>query len=450
MQRTLDLIGRYYWWPGMQEQVASFIKGCVPCQRSKPPAGATAGKLQPLPVPQRIWEEISMDFIGPLPLTPRGFDMVLVVVDRLSKMAIFIPCKSDITSEQTGRLLMQYVFSKHGIPATVLSDRGTQFTAAWLQSLYRLLGTKQLLTTAYHPQTNGQSERVNRTLTEVLRHLVDKTSYDDWDLQLPLVEFAHNNAKNRSTGASPFMICYGKHPRTPMELPESVQPRDLALAGHSSVLEYLRERERTVASVQEAMHAANQRAIAQEDSGKAPLTFEVGDQVSLKTKHLQLNTLPSKKLFPKWIGPMRVHKVINPSAYMLELPSTWRIHPVFHVSLLKPYFDNGEAVEPVPFTLIGGADNEFQVDGILDFKPKTPKTTRGQVKARKVRELSFYVKWQGLDMGVDAWQPWENLKGTCNDALSTLAKRFGLPEDLFHKGSHLLPLEVSAQPVMPA
>ena len=206
VQRTMDLIGRYYWWPGMQEQVATCIRGCVSCQRSKAPMGASAGRLQPLPVPKGCWEEISMDFIGLLPPTIRQVDMVLVVFDRLSKMTVFIPCRSDATAEQTGGLLMQHVFSKHGFPGTVLSDRGPQFTGAWIQSLYRLIGTKQLLTTAYHPQINGQAERVNRTLTEVLRHLVNKTSYDDRDLQLPLVEFAHNNAKNRSTGVSPSLL----------------------------------------------------------------------------------------------------------------------------------------------------------------------------------------------------------------------------------------------------
>ena len=198
-------------------------------------------------------------------------------------------------------------------------------------------------------------------------------------------------------------------------------PSDLAMTGHTSVLTFLEERQDILAAVRTAIHAANQRAVAQTDSGRPALTLQVGDQVSLKTKHLQLNTLPSKKLFPQWIGPMRVHRVINPSAYMLDLPATWRIHPVFHVSLLKPYIDNGEAVEPVPCTLIGGADNEVQVDDILDFKPKSPKTSKaGKVSLRQVKELSFYVKGQGLDWNADAWQPWQKLKGTCDDALPWL------------------------------
>ena len=138
-----------------------------------------------------------------------------------------------------------------------------------------------------------------------------------------------------------------------------------------------------------------------------------------------------QKLFTKWIGPTRVQQVLHPAAYMLELLRTWRAHNVFYVSLLKPYIDNDEAVDPVPYTLIGGADNEFEVEVISDFKPKAPKRT-GQL--RKVRDLSFHVKWLGLDWGVDALQPLENLKGTCDDALTALAKKYQLPADIFPQG----------------
>ena len=190
--------------------------------------------------------------------------------------------------------------------------------------------------------------------------------------------------------------------------------------------------------------------MAQADSGRPLLTFQVGVQVSLKTKHMQLTTLPSKLLFPKWIGPMWVHWVINPSAYRRELPTTWRIYHVLHLSLLEPYIDNGEVVEPAPFTLVGGADREFQVDEILAFKPKSPKTSKASKGSlRQVKELSFCVKWHGLDWIDDAWQPWQNLKGTCDDALTTLAIKFGLPTSLFHKGSHHLPLQMPLRPVMP-
>ena len=136
---------------------------------------------------------------------------------------------------------------------------------------------------------------------------------------------------------------------------------------------------------------------------------------------------------------MRVQRIINRAAYMLELPKTWRAHNMFHVSLLKPFLDNGEAADAVPYTLIGGADNEFEVEVITDFKPKAPQRN-GQL--RKVRDLSFFVKWLGLDWGVDAWQPWSNLRGTCDDVLTALAGKYQPLPDLAHKGSHTVPADI--------
>ena len=141
-----------------------------------------------------------------------------------------------------------------------------------------------------------------------------------------------------------------------------------------------------------AMESARQRMLAQTDGKRRELTFKVGDQVSLKTKHLGISTLPSRKSFPKWMGPFTVQRVINDAAYMLELPSTWRAHNEFHVSLLKPYVDNGEPVPPMPFNLIDGSDNQFEVQRIIDFQPKSAKKNGA---ARKIKELSFFVVWRG-------------------------------------------------------
>ena len=352
-------------------------------------------------------------------------------------MAHFVPCQQDISAEQLARLLEARIFALHGMPKSIVSDRGPQFTNAWLSALYKRLGTQQCLSTAYHPESDGQTERVNRVLTEILRHFVNKSTYDNWDKNLPLADFAHNHAKSSATGHTPLYICYGKHPRLPVQQPTEA---DLPLlAQRTSPHAYMQERHAIVAHAQKAMEAARQRMAAQVDPHRQELTFQARDLVSLKTKHLMVNTLPSKKLFPKWIGPMRVQQVINPAAYMLELPRTWRAHNVFHVSLLKPYMDDGEVVDPVPYTLIGGADNEFEVEVISDFKPKAPKRT-GQL--RKVRDLTFHVKWLGLDWGVDAWQPWGNLKGTCDDALTALATQYRLPADIFHKEAHTLPTEL--------
>ena len=445
MNRTLVLISRYFYWPDMQNDINNYVRGCVVCQRNKPRTGQPAGKLQPLPVPAGIWEDISMDFIGPLPKTARGNDFILVVVDRLSKMAHFLPCKKSIDGPGVAALYVDKVWSIHGLPKSVVTDRGTQFLNAFNAALTKMLGTRHAVSSAYHPETDGQTERVNRILNEMLRHYTN-ARYDDWDLQLPLCEFAHNNARSSATGMSPFYVCFGKHPLTPMSAVIDAanaawQAEPQENKEFLSADKFIADRRKIVSHAQEAIEAARRRMLRQEDGKRRPVTFSVGDQVSLRTKHLGISTLPSKKLFPLWLGPFTVSKVINPAAYQLELPIKWKIHNVFHVSLLKQYLSNGEAVDPQSFTLIGGKDNEFEVERIVDYSPKT---AHKNGKLRKVNELIYWVKWRGQAYGQDARQPYQNLKHSASDALQDLACRLKLPADIFEKGGNKMPLPSSS------
>ena len=296
------------------------------------------------------------------------------------------------------------------------------------------------MSSSYHPESDGQTERTNRVLTEMLRHYVNARQ-DNWDKLLPLVEFAHNNAYSSVTGSTPFFICYGKHPRTPMQevidLARKQWHEDPASCSKQfpTVNQYVADRQAVVRLAQAGMHAAQQRMRAYQDPKRRELLFNEGDQVSLKTSYLGISTLPSRKLFWKYMGPFTVSKRVNDVAYELELPKTWRAHNVFHVSLLKPFVSNGEAVDPVWFTLRGGQPLEFEVENIWDFEPKT-RTQAG--KARKIKDLSFYVKWRGIRQGVDAVQPYKNVKGTAEDALRKLAIRWKLPEDQFANPNNLL------------
>ena len=440
VHRTQNLISRYYFWPRMSADIAEYVKGCELCQRSKSATGKKAGKLMPLPVPEGIWEDISMDFVGPLPTSQSGYDCILVVVDRLSKMAHFLPCTTDIDAGGVADLFVSRIWSLHGLPKTIVTDRGTQFLNQWNAALLRLIGTRHCLTSAYHPESDGQTERTNRVLCEMLRHYVN-AKHDDWDKLLPVVEFAHNNAYSTATGSTPFFICYGKHPRTPMQevidLARKQWHDDPAAcsAQFPSVDQYVADRQAIVKLAQAGMHAARRRMMSYMDSRRKALTFQVGDQVSLKTSHLGISTLPSRKLFWKYLGPFTVSKRVNDVAYELELPKAWRAHNVFHVSLLKPFVSNGEAVDPVSFTLQGDKPNEFEVERVYDFGPKS-KDSKG--RARKVKDLVFYVKWRGVREGIDAEQPYKNLKGTAEDALKQLAKHWGLPDNQFSRPNNLL------------
>ena len=207
-----------------------------------------------------------------------------------------------------------------------------------------------------------------------------------------------------------------------------------------SANQFIADRQDIVRRAQAAMESARQRMARQANrpSKGTQRTFKEGDQVSLKSKHLGINTLPSRKLFPLWLGPFTVSKVINPVAYQIELPHSWKAHNVFHISQLKQYVSNGDAVDPQSFTLIGGKDNEYEVESITDYGPKTAHRSG---KLRKASELIYWVKWRGVAQGMQARQPYSNLKTTAAEALQDLARRQGLPLNTFEKGSNRVPAQ---------
>jgi len=214
--KTLELISRRYFWPSIRKDVDRYVANCHPCQRSRTGRHAPFGTLRPLPIPVRPWEDISMDFITGLPWSD-GFNAVWVVVDRLSKMRHFIPCRDTCTAVELADLFVNHVFRLHGIPKTAISDRGPQFVAAFWTALCKRLKIDKRLSTAYHPETDGQTERLNAVLEQYLRCYVEYLQ-DDWNSFLSLAEFATNNHASETTGLSPFFANYGMDPRIEWDL----------------------------------------------------------------------------------------------------------------------------------------------------------------------------------------------------------------------------------------
>ncbi|GLI58505.1 hypothetical protein VaNZ11_000240, partial [Volvox africanus] len=204
-----------FWWPRLVKDAANFVQTCSLCQRNKALSGKGHGLLQPLPVPDAPWESVSMDFVVALPKTVGGYDTVFIMVDRLTKMVHLAPCTSSCTAEQTARLFFDNVVRLHGVPKNVISDRSGQFASKFWEALCKLVGMRINLSMAYHPQTDGQTERTNRTLGDMLRNYAGRTPLV-WDTYLTAAEFALNNAVNRSTGKSPFLLNYGFHPALPV------------------------------------------------------------------------------------------------------------------------------------------------------------------------------------------------------------------------------------------
>jgi hypothetical protein len=287
---------------------------------------------QPLPIPERPWDEISMDFILGLPRTQRGHDSIFVVVDRFSKMAHFIPCQKTSDATHIANLFFKEVVRLHGLPRSIVSDRDTKFIGHFWRTLWKKMGTNLMFSSAYHPQTDGQTEVVNRSLGDLLRSLVTE-HHSSWDNVLPQAEFAYNDSVNRSTGKSPFQIIYGTQPRGVSELRDSEQ----TATSSASAEEFAETMKELHSQVKERLMKSNQEYKRRADQWKRQLQFEVGDLV---LAHLRKERFPRgtyNKLKMKKIGPCRVLKKFGENAYEIELPDGIGISPIFNVSDLYPY-----------------------------------------------------------------------------------------------------------------
>ena len=203
IDKTLWRVEQTFTWPGMATDVREYVRSCDLCQRNKPVIGKTRGLLRPLPVPEDRWAEVSLDFITGLPRSDKGYDAILVVVDRWSKWAYFIPTHTTADAKDTAELFHEVVFSRHGMPRRLVSDRDPRFTSQFWDSFYEAMGTSLAMSTAYHPQTDGQTERVIRVLEEALRSFVG-ANQTDWDRHLPIYSLPTITARHTSTHETPF------------------------------------------------------------------------------------------------------------------------------------------------------------------------------------------------------------------------------------------------------
>jgi len=319
-----------------------------------------------------------MDFIEKLPFSS-GFDTILVIVDRLSKQAIFIPTHDTITSAELARLFVIHVFSKYGVLSHVTSDHGSEFVSHFFRSLGTALDMRLHFTSGYHPEANGQAERTNQTLEQYL-HIYCNYQQDNWSKLLPLVEFAYNNAPSATTGVSPFFANKGYHPNL------SIYPeRDIA---SSYARDFVLNLDELQAILKEEIAKAQRQYQPSADSHQQqPPDFQVRQSVFVRSQYFQ-TTHPSKKLSEKYLGPYEIIAQPSPQSFTLRLPDIMRAaHPVFHVSMLKPATPNTfqQHSKPPPAPVIINREPEYEISKIVDSK----------IDRQRTYKLLYKVIWLG-------------------------------------------------------
>lgn len=406
-----------YYWPNMRRDLErSYIPGCDACQRNKSPTTRPAGPLHPLPIPDKRFDSVAIDFIGPLP-EDEGFNGIVTMTDRLGSADVRIePVRMDMTAEEFARLFFDKWYCENGLPLEIISDRDRLFMSRFWTALHQLAGVKVKMSSAYHPETDGASERTNKTVNQLLRFYVDREQ-QNWVRRLPRVRFCIMNTINASTGYSPFQLRQGFSPRLIPPLVPPAEAEDQTAEGTEALraMELLSQLQRDVADAQDALLAAKTRQAHHANRHRAAEdVFQVGDQVMLSTRNRRREYKAghpgrAAKFMPRFDGPYFIIAA-NPakSVYTLELPDSRQTFPGFHASQLKRYIpnDDGRFPEraldrPEP---IDAERNIYEVSRIVDER-------------RRGRGWQYLVEWAGYGEQGREWKSGHELKQTARDVL---------------------------------
>jgi len=419
--RTEGLVSRGYYWPNMNEFIGDYIKGCRTCQMAKKKNIRAHGRLQLLQAPEGPWQWTESDLIAPLPAS-RGKNAIYMVVDQFTKYVYFIPCTDKETAQSLAKLHEKHVWAQEGLPRIHSVDRGPQFKAEFTRELYKSLGIDQRMSTAYHPQTQGQVESLNRWLEMYLRMFISHRQ-DDWMDYVHKAQFVWNNHYHLSIGTTPFYASRVRH-LIFMDISAGVQTQDERTCTRVDINQLIAQ---SIKKAQEAQKRAYNKW------RNNPPEIKVGDKVWLETTNLSTNR-PSPKLDWKRIGPLRVKEKLSSLTYQLELPSGYKIHDVFHISLLTPVTKDKikGRTQPVPLP-IQVVDPETK-EPVEHYQIKRYLDSRWIKMKDKKWNFQFLVEWEGYDD--HTWESREQIEKDAKDSKQELGEdedNFDLEEEFYLK-----------------
>jgi hypothetical protein len=387
--KTYKQVRERFSWKGLKEDVMRHVKECTTCKENKDEHTHPARLLQPLPIPEHKWESISMDFITRLPKA-QGKDCIFVVVDRLMKFAHFFSIATDFSAAQVTELFFREIFRLHGLPKTIVSDRDSRFMSTFWQELFRLVDTTLTPSTSYHPQTDGQTEIVNKWVEGYLRNYV-AGQQKAWVRWLHLGEYCYNTTHHMSIGMTPFKALYSYDPLSFVEVAFGDNKA-------SMVQDWVQQSQDILRELKDHLQRAQNQQKIQADKHRVERTFEVGDLVYLRLQPYSQASIKRsgvEKLQRRFFGPYRISRNVGVVAYELELPQGSRIHNVFHVSCLKRAI--GQHITPLE--VLPPLDEEGQLllilEEILEVREK-------RLKNRSIKE--YLIRWKDLPIKDATWE----------------------------------------------
>jgi len=414
------VVGSRYYWPKLPDSIAEWIAGCDVCHRIKHKNARAYGLLQPLPIPLERAERVNIDYVTKLPTSEAGHDAVATIIDPITKRARWIPVKeADLTAEKFATAFINGYVRSLGLPVSIVSDCDSWFTSGFWPSLCSQLGIRLRMSTAYHPQSDGQAEKANATLETFLKvYIVQLKSPEQWSRLLPLTEFTYNAAKHKAIGISLFEADIGYIPRLPLDL---LAPGPRTLISRPGT-EYAERLVKILRMLRERMEETQVKMVSEANEHRQPHPFRVGDSVFLDTHLLPvsyanvnsaaIDNVNSRKFQHPYAGPFTILKSAGENAFVLNIPAHWRLYTVFKVVRLKlSKVDKTHELLPPP-PLRSTATIEYEVESIYEDRGTT------------VRDLEYLVKWVGY--ADPTWEPLANLRGSSNELLGEYHAANGL------------------------